>query len=455
MKHLIKILNPVEAVIDAALEALIRPTLSYKSAIYVPGPHHKRRIETDKSVLKKIKGGFLFYAGLVDHVVAYCREKNIEVIVDDQSIEDTEMFEPLLPGITFREDQTKLLNSWLDKPRGIIVSPTGSGKTVLGFGCLSAFEKGTKILWLCHKKDLMNQACEEAIKFGFTSVGKVGDGFSELNKDLTIATRQSFKKLADEYGHIYDVVVVDEVHHISKSSSAEYQYALSKILAPFRLGLTATPIREGEAFLSVTGLIGPIVGELTINEGNDLGILAKPIIKLLRVPINHDVKNLRKYAEVYSAGIVCNQVRNQIIATTTKKHIDIGESVLIMINHLDHGNNILIELEKLGIWALFVRGETKSDARNDAKNDLDSKDIHCVICSGIWSEGVNIKSLNVVITAGGGKSEINVMQNIGRGLRKTTTKDTVYIYDFVDLSHHYLTSHFAERLLTYMDAGWL
>ena len=450
MSHNIIILSPVEGFIRPELASLISPCVSYPTVCYVPGIHHKRRIDSTKTTLLKIKNGYIFYAGLLDKILDYCQTNDIEVKVEDRSKEETPMYEPQLPSISFRKDQMNLINSWLDKPRGIIVSPTGSGKTVIGFGCLSAFDN-LKIIWLCHTKDLQKQAYDEAIKFGFKSVGRIGDGYHEMDKTLTVAIRQSFKNIADMYSHLYDIVVVDEVHHVSTLNN-EYSYILSRLLSPFRLGLTASEIKPGLHTLAATGLIGPIVGELTLNEGIDLGILAKPIMKMLKTSVNQQVKNLRKYPEVYEQGIVHNLERNQLIAKTAKIHTDKKETVLIMVTQLIHGDLILAELTKISVSAILVEGLTKSENREKVKNALQNKGIHCVICSTIWKEGINIPSLNCIILACGGK---DALQALGRGLRKTSEKDVLYYYDIFDPSHRYLVEHFGIRLCWYMEHSWI
>jgi superfamily II DNA or RNA helicase len=450
MPHKIIILNPIEGFIQADLAPLIAPCLSYKAVAYIPGQYAKRRIENDKSTLIRVKNGFKFYAGLLSHILKYCKERDIEIIVEDKSKENIQMYEPYLPGITFREDQLELINNWLDKPRGIIVSPTGSGKTIIGLGCISSFEN-LMMLWLCHTKDLQKQAYNEARKLGFKSVGRIGDGFHETNNLLTIATRQSFRGIADTYSSLYDVVIVDETHHVN-SFEGEYHYILSRIPAPFRLGLTASEIKEGLPELAATGLIGPIVGELTINDAINIGILATPKMKMLKTSVNHLVKNLHKYPEVYSAGIVHNEERNILIAQTAKFHADKDETVLIMVTQLDHGDNILAALKNISVKAILVEGLTKTENREKIKDALQNKHIHVVICSSIWKEGINIPSLNCVILACGGKDPL---QALGRGLRKTSEKDILWFYDIFDPSHRYLIEHFGYRLCWYMEHSWI
>jgi superfamily II DNA or RNA helicase len=53
------------------------------------------------------------------------------------------------------------------------------------------------------------------------------------------------------------------------------------------------------------------------------------------------------------------------------------------------------------------------------KNKLINKEVRCVIATTVWREGIDIPSLDCVINAAGGKSEIMTLQGVGRGLRKT------------------------------------
>jgi superfamily II DNA or RNA helicase len=78
-----------------------------------------------------------------------------------------------------------------------------------------------------------------------------------------------------------------------------------------------------------------------------------------------------------------------------------------------------------------------------------------VIATAVWKEGINIPSLDVVINAAGGKSEIQTLQSIGRGLRRTEEKLQVIVVDFFDATHKMLIAHFGERVSLYFDLGWM
>ena len=124
-------------------------------------------------------------------------------------------------------------------------------------------------------------------------------------------------------------------------------------------------------------------------------------------------------------------------------------------NHLEHGNNIVEQLGCLGITSEFVQGKTKSTDRLRIKAAINSGFLKVVVCSAVWVEGVDIPNLRAVINAAGGKSEKNILQKVGRGLRKTDDKDEVFIHDFFNPSHRFLIEHFAERLIIYMDNNWV
>jgi superfamily II DNA or RNA helicase len=267
---------------------------------------------------------------------------------------------------------------------------------------------------------------------------------------------QSFVKIPiDQRCDYFDVVMVDEAHHVVRPDGV-YAQILSTMLAPIRLGFTATVPTKQESVLTMEGLLGPVIAEQTIEEAAELEILARPKISLLSPQKNQRVRDLRKYADAYEAGIVDNRQRNRLIAETAKNYVDEGKTVLILVTRLEHGDNLQTILEEhLDVPTDFVEGKTDSDMREQIKTAMIEKEQKCVIATAVWREGINIPSLDVVINACGGKSEIMTLQAIGRGLRKTDNKDEVIIVDFIDRSHRYLSDHYAERMSIYHEQGWI
>jgi len=93
-------------------------------------------------------------------------------------------------------------------------------------------------------------------------VGCFGDGVHEL-APITVATHESAYRYMHRIGNRFDLLVVDEVHHFGNGIRDE---ALEMAIAPARLGLTATPVREGPAVDRLQSLIGPVVYEQSISD---------------------------------------------------------------------------------------------------------------------------------------------------------------------------------------------
>jgi len=461
----IKFLDPIESKMSPALYKVIKDHLSYPAVYYRQSPFKKKREEFMKrTFIGHDKEGWFFYTGFVPRVREFCIKNKIALHEEIETYGLTYK-EPALPmGIDARSFQIDMVEKVIELERGILKAPTGTGKTILGLYVISCLDGLGNILWLCHTKDLMYQTADEAVKwFGSENVGRVGDSQLQLGRFFTSATRQTFKEHAEQWGTEYDMIVLDEAHHLSAfpyrdrygNEVGEYGWIFKRIFAPIRIGLTATMPDKIESKMAMEALIGPILEEFTIKEAEDQGYMAKPIIKIKKIPASENVKQYRKYSDVYEWGVVRRLERNRIIIDIVQQHQEKNESVLIVVNKIDHGVLLKNLGDRRNLEIEFIHGETDSATRASAKKLLNSKHLKCVICTSVWKEGVNIPELNVIINAAGGKSELNTLQVIGRGLRKTDNKTELIIYDFFDPSHHYLISHFGERFSLYSDMGWV
>jgi superfamily II DNA or RNA helicase len=465
-KYWIEYLDPVESRMSRELTDIMEPYISYRAAYYKDTHYRKIRKEYTVSMIisRNKKEGDLFYSGLIPKILNMGNEKRLDIhfVPPPKSVPETLRTKaPDLPeSLMLRDFQKDLINSAIQKERGVLQAPTGTGKTVLGLALISLLKEipdvsESGILWLCHTLDLMKQTYLEGVKFfGEDNVGTIGGGSYQDNKFLTISTRQSFQKLTDKLGTKYAVVLVDEVHHLT-SVKGEYAKILRLIPAPLRFGLTATPHTEPGPLLTMESLIGPLIGKLTINEGRKLGFMAEPKIKITKLPYNPNMRLVRKYSDVYDKAIVRNLTRNKIIVDLIGKYEEEGKSILVIVNQITHGELLMNLCNYNGRDAEFIYGDTESSIRENARLALNNKGLQCVICTVVWKEGVNIPELDVLINAAGGKSEIATLQSIGRGMRKTKTKENLIIHDFFDPSHNYLIAHFGHRISLYMDMGWM
>jgi superfamily II DNA or RNA helicase len=453
---IIEIANPLESRTDDQGARHLSTVLSFQSSYWRKGQWGMRRFEYSKSLIKRHKDGHSYFlTGFIPRVKRQFPSATIRKMYD----EPVEKFTtPTLKGITFRPDQLKLISQALAAKRGMVQSPTGSGKTILQLGLISAMPKDFCCVLLAHTKDIVAQTCEELRKFGYgnkTQMLMEGNR-PQFTKPIVVATIQTFSGYSvDSYMTHFDMVIVDEGHHIS-SFTGHYFQVLNTLLAPYRYAFTATKSPNKEAEMALEGLIGPTVAKLTINQAAALKIIAKPKLRLVRLPENHSVKqNCRGYDDVVKQGIVGSIARTEKIVNFVRNGIKHNKITLVMVNQIEHGRKIQAELERFGLTVPFVHGATDGLERVRIKNQLIEKKLSAAICTTVWREGINIQSLNVIVLAHLGKSDLVTLQSIGRGLRKTSDKDKVTIVDFFDPSHSLLIKHFGERLCLYMDEHWI
>lgn len=454
----IELIDPIECRVSKKDAQKLIPCLSYKAVYWRKGQFAKKRTKYRKQCFShKTKDFWYFYTGHLDRVEKFCGRKGIEV--NREQPKDFLLFDkPCIPDITFRKDQEKIIKDALSRQRGIIKAPTGSGKTILQLGIMSAFF-GKNILLLAHTSSIVNQTVDKIRNFGW-DCAQIGGGSSLIGEffrgKIVIATIQSFAKLnPDNYNNFFGVVIVDEAHRVS-SFDGQYAKVLSNLLAPVRLGFTATLPYKKEAKMALEGLIGPLITEQTINEAAEKKILAVPKIKIIKSRFKQRVKELRNYQEVYQKGIVENLSRNKQIVDVVLGHKDKNESTLIFVNKIEQGENLIKLFNKVGGFRVpFIKGDMSNERREIIKKSLIKKKRLIVIATTAWKEGVDIPSLDVVINAGGGKSEIATLQSIGRGLRRTDEKNSVIIYDFFDPSSHFLVEHFGHRMSLYCENSWI
>lgn len=145
--------------------------------------------------------------------------------------------------------------------RGLVVLPTGSGKTRVAIAAMAAVD--APVLVLVPTRVLLHQWRGEIAAAYAGPVGQLGDGERQVER-VTVATFESAWRRMDRLGDRFGLLVVDEAHHFGAGTRDE---ALEMSIAPWRLGLTATPPVPGsEARDALEALIGPVVLQLSIGD---------------------------------------------------------------------------------------------------------------------------------------------------------------------------------------------
>jgi superfamily II DNA or RNA helicase len=460
------ILDSIHTKANEHARRLILPALEYEKTTYRRGRFGGKNITTKQYAITGRKGtAGTFLTGLIPRIVKYAKENNIELKIDsdNQEIIEPSRNIPKLKGIVFRPDQKKALRAIKKHQRGIVKFPTGTGKTIIALGAFSMFENSPR-LFLCHTKDLLLQTTEEIKLLPsktdlFTLGGGYKPAFREIRKckaPIVVSTIQTFSKYKpSEWADFFDFTIVDEVHNASKRKS-RYGRMMEFNLSPIKIGLSATPPKNGIDLLTCEGFFGPIISDLSMEVGIKKGIIAKPKINLVPVPEEPKIKEAagRSFQKIYEYGIVTNKTRNRLIVNLVKKSIKKNEISLVIVERTNHAEVLQKMMEAEKIISPIVQGSSSRENRKKIKDKLKNKKLNVAICTKVWREGVNIPVLNHIINAHGMKSEKIIIQAMGRGLRTAAGKDSIKLSDFLDPYQH-LSGHSIQRVQIYIQQGWM
>jgi superfamily II DNA or RNA helicase len=156
-----------------------------------------------------------------------------------------------------------------------------------------------------------------------------------------------------------------------------------------------------------------------------------------------------------------NEARNRFI---TNLALSLEGNTLVLYQYVDkHGKILHEQINKKadGRKVFFVSGEVDGDAREDIRRIVETETDSIIVASfGTFSTGINIRNLHNIVFASPSKSRVRNLQSIGRGLRKSDTKDSAVLFDIADdlrykKHDNYTLKHFAERIKIYSDEKFI
>lgn len=369
----------------------------------------------------------------------------------------------LLPSMEMEPypHQSEALLAWKQGGRrGVVVLPTAAGKTYLAQLAMQATPRSTLIV--VPTLDLMHQwYAHLTAAFPDAEVGLLGGG-SRDRTPILIATYDSATIQAEALGNQYAMLIFDECHHLPTDF---YRVIAEYAIAPYRLGLTATPDRSDGRHNDLNGLIGPEVYRKTASELAGLALAEHKIIqiKVKLSPKERDRYNacikLRndflKESNVYLGSMqgwqqfVMVSARSQagrraMLAHREAKEIALGtdgkirvladllaqhypERILIFTN--DNATVYRISQEFL-IPAITYQTPVKE--RHDILTRFREGDYKNLVASHVLNEGVDVPEARVAIILSGTGSEREYIQRLGRVLRKgSDTNKLALLYEVV------------------------
>ena len=276
----------------------------------------------------------------------------------------------------------------------------------------------------------------------------------KITKDVVISTWQSIYKMPKKYFENFGCVIGDEAHLFKAKSLTGIMTKLHQ--CKYRFGLTGTLDGTQTHQLVLEGLFGGVEKVVSTKELMDKKTLANLRIKciLLKHP---NIRERMTYAEelTYITG---NDKRNDFIANLLV-HLT-GNSLCLFQLVEKHGKILhdkVKEKDNVGPNIFFVYGATDTKEREEIRAIVDREQSSITIASyGTFSTGINIRNINNIVLASPSKSKIRILQSIGRGLRTSSTKNSILVYDIADdisykERYNFTLTHFTERLNIYNE----
>ena len=357
-----------------------------------------------------------------------------------------------------RDYQQEAVDAWLKAgKRGIIVLPTGTGKTLIAIKIIALLNEPTLIV--VPTIELLEQWRNELSKALNTHIGVLVGGERDI-AFITVTTYNSAYINAEELGNKFKLLVFDEVHHLPSESFR--QIALLSA-APHRLGLTATIEREDGKHVDLPDLVGEVVYRRVVYEMKSKHLADFDLVRVY-VELTDDEK--RKFSKLYSmyrdflekkgwklkslqdfkklimmSGLSKDARRAllawrdaRLLALNSVSKLDVLRDILS--KHKDDRIIIFTELNKM------VRKISKEllipeiTYRTGAKEratvmELFRKGVYkAVVTSRVLEEGIDVPDANIAIVLSGTGSKRSFIQRLGRILRPAPGKRAI-LYEVV------------------------
>lgn len=369
-----------------------------------------------------------------------------------------------------RPYQQDAIDTALFKKRGILRIACGGGKTL----CAGEIIKnlGRRTVFLVNRGGLLYQAKEVFEEMlGGCKIGQVGDGIVDVQQINVVMIQTLTKHLGKEY-EIFDeedtdedntdvqsnakqiqemldsaeLVFMDECHCIGARTAFDCLMAFKN--AEWRIGLSATPVREDGKDIYFEACFGPKLVNISFTYLIEHGFLVRPYICFVKLNgAQLPTSTKLRHSTIYSRAIVNNEFRNRMAVAEAKMLYVNGHHPLMLVQQLKHGNILKSYMPE----ASFIHGKDTISQRKEALTNFCSGDIPILIATTILDEAIDIPPCDAVIMTGGGASYARTIQRISRGMRidpNNPNKKMCVVIDFFD-QDKYLDRHCFVRQNTY------
>jgi len=387
---------------------------------------------------EQANGDLVVSRGYLDRLLTVAAPSNTQ---DNRTTAPLDM--PQIEEITYRDYQLEVLDQAYQNEQGLLIAPTGSGKTIIGMAIMA--HHGQRSLILTHSRELANQWGEEIKKWMGVDAGFIGGGKWCEGKEVTIAMLQTLYKnpqkaltMAQGYG----LTIIEECHHTPANTFTD---VINWVPTLYRYGLTATPHRRDGLHDLIYRSIGEVLATIDPDQVELEGGIVPATIKTIYTGFTPAAAY--SWAD-YVTELTLDKDRNRHIAETAENAAK-EAPVLILTDRIQH-------VEAIGLYLvtdhLQIHGKLKTKERAERMEAIDQHQI-TVGTTGLLGEGLDFSKWGVLILATPISSKVRLLQAVGRVIRPHEGKERGYVADFVDNCGFSIASH-KKRLQIYLERGF-
>jgi len=436
---------------DRGIGAELREFFSF----FVPGykfmPAYRNRLWDGKIRLYNQITGEIS-AGLFPQILSFAESREYKIDIEESDYGspnegnkiDPEFMMKFIKALKLpfeiRDYQFDAVCTGIQRKNAILLSPTGSGKSLIIYVLmrylLTSFEND--VLVIVPTTSLVEQMYNDFKSYGYDvehNCHRIYSGKDKnTSKRVIISTWQSIYRFQPDWFSRFGTVFGDECHGFKSKSLTTIMNKC--IEAEYRFGTTGTLDGALTHELVLQGLFGKVYRVTSTRALQDSDTLAK--LSIRRIILQYDEKIRKDFGKkTYQEEIeivVTNDKRNVFIKNLT---LDLKGNTLVLYNYVEKHGKPLYKLikdeaeEKRKIF--FVSGETAATDREAIRAIVEKQKNSITVASlGTFSTGINIRNLHNIVFASPSKSQIRVLQSIGRGLRKTDDGKSTTLYDIID-----------------------
>ena len=358
-----------------------------------------------------------------------------------------------------RDYQYDAITHGIERKRCLLLSPTGSGKSFIIYNLMRWYlENNDKaVLVVVPTTSLVEQMYKDFSDYGMDveeEVHKIYSGKDKkTSKRVIVTTWQSVYRLGADWFEAFGCVFGDECNLFKAKSLSTMMNKCSE--AEYRFGTTGTLDGTQVNKLVLEGLFGPTKRVTFTRDLQDKGTLAKLKIDMLMLDYPKEVRRINK-GRTYQEEVdflVGHEPRNKLI-----RNISLTQqgNTLVLYQYVEkHGEVLYKMIKEKHDQVFYVHGGTDVTDREAIRGIVEGSNGAIIVASlGTFSTGINIRNLHNIVFASPSKSQVKVLQSIGRGLRKADNGQDTKLYDLSDdLTYsdekNFTLKHAEERVKMY------